>query len=328
MVPLFDAIILDVAVIALLLIIIVIGAVKGFMHTIVNFVLLAGAVALGFSPFIGFIKNPVTDLLSSKIILGVGVGDEVKLAIYLLYPFMASLIISLGIYLVLRIIKLLICVLVKHRLLKDNRLPKRVSKVSRAFGGVFGLLLYGVVIILTLSIFNKPLIGGNKIVEKSYVVKYIESADDIVAELLIDEKDFETFEGTVIVKLVLGDLYHKVSQENIEDLNAMGEMVAQGALAIEDLKDVKVKVNYLHHFLRLVTENCLTDKGEEVDGFEKLVESSRNVVTKVVNEINALHGENSDPIDVGGNTMAVSKLLSKLGLNELVPTFEKIFIIK
>ena len=90
----------------------------------------------------------------------------------------------------------------------------------------------------------------------------------------------------------------------------------------------KSKIKYLYHYLRFITKYALNDKGEEVSTYAKLLDASKNVITKVVNEANTLHGESTDPIDGGSNTLAISKALKKLGLTEVNTTFEKIFVIK
>ena len=327
MIPLFNAIILDVAVVAILLIVIVIGAVKGILHTFINFVLLAGAFALGFAPFMGIVKTPIIDLLSSKIELGVGVANELKLGIYLLYPFIASLAVSLLIYVLLRLIKLLVFVLIKRNLIKDNKLPSRVGKASRVTGAFAGLILYGVVIIAALTVFATPLVGGEKTLKEGYVAKYIEQGDDYLVKLIADEKDYVKIENQVIVKLIMGDFYYKVSAESAEDIVVLGEAIEKKAFAVENLDNIKNKIKYMHHFLRFVTDNALDEEGLEVDGFAQVVEMTRSMVSESVNKMNELHKGQSVPIDAGDITLSVSQLITKLGLPEISKTFSDVFVI-
>jgi hypothetical protein len=114
MLPIFNGLILDVAVIAILLTLIAIGSFKGILHTAINYVLLVLSVLLSFLPILNFVKMPLMQLIASILDLGV-VSPEYKLGVYMLYPLFASLILILILYVVLRLIKYLFVMMIEKK---------------------------------------------------------------------------------------------------------------------------------------------------------------------------------------------------------------------
>jgi len=323
--PIFNAIVFDVLIIVLLLLIIFIGVLKGIKHTLINFGLLAASIALSFTSFLNIIKLPIVNFLSSKIVLGVGISEEVKIGVNLIYLFVASLVLTVLFYLIFRLAKHLIFMIIKKNMIKANKLPPRLDVWSRVFGGVFSLILYGAIVIVSLSAIDNPLVGGNKTISNGYVTKYIEKTDELLINVF--NKDVgETYEDKLLIKLVKGDLYVKVSEETIEDIKVLSELVSSGKLVPTDLSSLDQTVKYMEHLLRFVTNNLLDEKGIEKDGFEEVVELTRNIVTKTINEINILH-KGDTPLEAN-NTLAISNSLRKLGLVDINEIFETVFVIK
>lgn len=326
MIPLFNAIILDVAVVAIVLLIIFFGALKGIKHTLINFVLLAGSIALSFTSFLNVVKAPIMNLLSDKIVLGAGVANEIKLGMHMTYNFLASFVLTLLFYLIFRLVKVLICMMIKRRNLKANKLPVRVNKVSRFLGGVFGLIFNGALVVIFLSIFATPLVGGDKTLENSYVSKYVEDLDDMIVKLIVDEKEADVFETKILVNLLKGNLYSKVSVESVEDLQDISKLVESGKFIPTNLENVNEVLDHMYHILNFVNTHALDEKGLEVDGFEKAVALTRDMVSNSINEFNSLKGEG--PLIEAEKTLAIQNQLKKLGLTEAATTFENVFVIK
>ena len=323
MIPQFNSIVLDVVVVVLMLTIIAIGAFKGIKHIAINFGLLLVSFALSLSSLTNVVKKPIVDLLSSNIVFGAGVGDETKLATALLYNLLAALILAILLYVVLRLIKFIIVMIMKRQKAKRNELMSSPGKVSRITGALFSLVFNGVLFVLLLSIFAMPLVGGNKTLESGYVAKHVEKLDDLVIESLTDEGDL--IKEKVIIKLLHGDVLFKVGLEDASAMKMILELVENGKLVPEDLNEPQKQIDYLHSVLTFLKSHALDENGLEVDGFEKMVEISRNIISKSINQMNTLHGS-AAPIEAK-NTLAVANLLKDVGLKETVAIFESIFVI-
>lgn len=323
MIPQFNSIILDVVVVVLLLSVIALGAFKGIKHIAINFALFIGSLALSLTSLTNVIKSTITSLLASKINFGAGVADEVKVGMALLYNLIAALLLAILFYVILRLLKAIICFVIKRKKLKLNQLPSTPNKISRITGALFSLVFNGAFVIVLLSIFALPLVGGNKTMDSGYVAKHVEKADDAILDAIMDEN---LLEEKLLVKLVRGDVLVKVSDEDARAIVKISELVGGGKLIPEKIEEPQVNLDYLHAVLLFINNQALDENGVEVDGFEKAVELTRDAVAKAINQMNSLHGE-QEPIEAK-NTLAISNLVKKLGLKESAETFETIFVMK
>lgn len=324
MIPQFNSIILDVVVVVLLLTIIAIGAFKGIKHIAINFGLFLVSLALSLTPLTNIIKNTIINLFFHKIELGAGVGDEIKIGVSMSYRLIAALILTLLLYVILRLIKLIIVMMYKRRKLKSNQLISPPRRVSRVTGAIFSFFFNGIMFIFLLSLFALPMVGGNKTLNSSYIAKHIERSDDFIIELVTDDTDL--VKEKILVKVLNADILLKVNQQDAEAMKNIYELVESGKFMPEDLSEPQKQVDYLYSVLMYVEKFALDENGLEIDGFEKFVERTRDAVEKSVNQINTLHGKQS-PIDAK-NTLAVANLIKKIGLEKTAIIFESIFVMK
>ena len=201
-----------------------------------------------------------------------------------------------------------------------------MGKLSRIAGGFTGLILYGVLVIVALSLFAHPLVGGDKTLKEGYVAKYIEKSDNYVLELFADGADAEKIEGQIVLRVLLGDFYGEVKEQSVEDLNVLSEVITNKGLEVESLEDISSKMEYFYHFLRFTNTHMLDDKGVEVDGFEKVIEQTRTVSNKIVSKVTTLHGTEVEPIKGVKNVQAIVNYLEALGLKDSAAKFKEIFV--
>lgn len=322
MIPQFNSIVLDVIVVLLLAVIAVFGALKGIKHVSLNFLLLAGSIALAFSPLTDIIKLFVIDLLSKYIQLGAGVSDAARFGVYFSYKFFSALVLTLVLYLLLRLFKYLIVVLVRKRAIKNNKLPSPTSVVSRVFGGIVNFLFGGVIFIVGLSILNTPVIGLNKTMENGYVAKHIANVDDLILDNYVEDK---LIEEKVIIKILFGDLFMEVDNDSAKALKGISGFMNDATLVPSSLENIQQNLDAIHDLLLLVDTYAIDEAGSPKDGLEQVVYLTKDLMNKVINQMNELH-KSEEPIEATG-TLAISNLLTKLGLKESVEIFENIFVI-
>lgn len=319
MIPVFNSIVLDVIVVVLLLTIVAIGAFKGVLHTSINFGLFVGSLLLGFTSVTDFIKIQIVKLIDKWIVLGAGVGNEVKLGIYFLYNAIASLVLTIIFYIILRLIKYLILMSIKGK--KSTRRIYKVTAVSRLGGAAFSLLFSGLLFVFCLSLFNTSFIGGKKVIENSYVTKYIVVVDDPVLDLL-KKPDIEDI---VIFQLVKGDLFAKVTTDDISHIQKLAKIVGEKKEDVSNVEDVELAVDSLYHLLSFVSQHALNEDGSVVEVYGKAVELTKNVSTDIVNQINAVW-DAEEKLEAK-NTLAVSNLLKEVVSLEIAGKFEQIFVL-
>ena len=320
MIPQFNSIILDVVVIVLLLLALVIGSVKGLKHVLINFILLAGSFALTFSPLLLSLKTKVIDLLADKIKLGVGVDEAARLAIMMAYMFMVTLAFTLIIFILLRLVKSIIMLILKKKL---GVKPK--SKVVRITGAFSSLVLNGALVVMVVSLLAHPSLASTT-VETSYVTKHVAQVDNALLGLLVD--DYDKFEDKLVVKYLMGDFVAKVEDNEVKHFNSLVALMNKEVLETENMEGLQNSVNFLYHGLSFVEGQLMQEvDGKMVakDGFAPFVNELEGMVVKVISRANTLRGESSAKIDNIDNTLAVNNLLIKLGIET---NFEDIFIMR
>ena len=316
MLPVFNGLILDVALIVILLTILAVGSFKGILHAAINFVLLVFSVLLSFLPLSNLIKTPLMQFLSSNIDLGVATPEH-KLGVYMLYPFLASLILTLLFYVVFRLIKYLFVVMIQRKKKKVG-IPSITSRIA---GGIFSLVFNGVFVLALLSIFATELVGGTKTIEKSYVAKHIDKLDNEALKLIKDDK----FHDKLIIKVLSSDLVMEVSDNDLNTFNIIIKAIDEDNIIPENLNNVQENLTNLHKMLTYMEKYGLNSQGVEVDGYELRIEQTREIANKSINEYVALH-EGEDLIEAS-NTLAIRNLLVKFKLEDSAKLMDEIFII-
>lgn len=315
MLPVFNGLILDVAVIVILLMIIAIGSFKGILHTAINFLLLSLSVFLSFMSFTNLLKRPIIQLISSIIELGV-ITPEHKLGAYMLYPLIASLILTILFYVIFRLIKCLIVRLIEKK--KKSKLPDVYSRIS---GAIFSLIFNGIFALACLSVFATNLVGGTKTIESSYVAKHIDKLDNILLKTIKDEN----LHDELIVKVINSNLTMKVSEADLKTFKTITGAINEDKIIPTDLNSVQTNIDNLVALLTYMEKNGINSKGVEIDGYELCVEQTREIATKSINAFASL--KTSKDLILANNTLALQNLLKKFNLEESAKTLENIFII-
>lgn len=324
MVPQFNSIILDAVVLVLLFATILYGALKGFKHTIINFILFAGSVFLAFTSYVNIIKVYIVDFLSTNIQFSAAMSEEIKLGISMFYTFFASLALAIVFYLILRFFKLLFVLIAKKRREKKGRPPKFPGKISRFLGSVFSLGLNGAVVIILLIFFANPLVGGDVTIQHSRISDAIElNATKAIHAMTGDPLG----EEKVMIKAMKGDfLLVDVDDQDAQSLQAIAGFVSHKNLKNIDMQDTQKTLDSLYALLHFMDKYALADSGTEIVGFQHFVKYSRNMISETVNLLNA-----SKPVGElmeGNKTLTICNLLKKVGLTEAATTFEQMFVMQ
>ena len=319
-----NPIVVDVVVSVLFLSLFAIGIFKGFKHAVLNFILLLGSIALSFSSLLNIVKDYLVDFLIDKISLGAGVADEIKLGLLFSYKFITSVALAIIIYVILRLFKYLIHLILKRKARKRNKLIKRPRPVSRIIGGTFSLIFNGAILVVLLSIFASPLVGGNETLKNGVVAKDIEKFDDELLGVFVDDPNL--IENQMMVRFVKGDLFIKVENSQVSDYVAITSLLSEGKVIPENLNDPQLIVDTIRHLLSFTADNTLNDK-DEVIYLNEAVNLTKDLVTKAINEVKALHGDSEDLL-VADGTLAVSNLLNRFKLDKVNETFKSIFELK
>jgi hypothetical protein len=158
--------------------------------------------------------------------------------------------------------------------------------------------------------------------ENTYVSKYVEELDDLIIDKVSDD---DLIEEKVMYRLINGNLYMKVDDDQASNLASISSLVSEGKLVPENLDNVQETLDYLRHILSFTVNNAINDSGVENDGFEEFVKLTRNTVQDSINAMNKLH--EGEPIEAEG-TLVIDNLLKKLDLNNVEEVFANVFVIK
>ena len=314
MIPQFNFIILDVAVVLLFISMAVFGALKGIKHVVIDLVLLIGSALLSFSSLTNFLKLSIIDILFSTMPLGAGASDMSKLALSISYLLIASLILTILIYLALIGVKMIIRLIIRKNALKNNKLIKYQSKLERVFGGIVNFLFCGVFAVILLSVANTPIFGLNKTINESVITKYVVQLDD-----LIFSQD-KMYESKLSFKFIKGDFFVEVDEENATAMDNLLSTFKKDSVVVKDLQDIQNGLDSIYAILVFVDMNCL-----DQDGYTQAVELAKNIVTKSINTMNDLR-ENQQCIEGMSNIQAIHNLLLKFELNDIDEIFTSLFV--
>ena len=327
MIPQFNAIVLDVILVVALLGLAALGVFKGVKHTLINIGLLIVALVIGFMPFTNVIKAYLAGLLGSMIKIGsnVSYSAEAKISMSMLYMFMATMIFTILVYIIIRLIKLLIV-----KLYRRNYGIGRIqlTPVSRVFGGIFGFLIHGVMLIFLLSLADNPLVGVDKTYDNSYVSQYIVRADN----MLIDAfgGDSEKIEANITILALKGNVLAKVKDEDIQNFIGMTDVLGNSSLAPKgdefDEEDAKLAANQIEYILNAQQAIFMDENGNPLAGFEEMKELTADALNKAISQMVTLHGEAEDFEGVENAFNVILKLEKLYGV-AVAEKFASLFVI-
>ena len=324
MIPQFNSIIVDVVLVVLFLSVLLYGALKGLKHTLINFILFAGSIVLAFTSVVSPLKMYVIDFISAMVNFSAATAAEVKLGVSMCYTFIASVVLALAFYIVLRFLKFIVCVIVKKYRVKKGKEIKYPRKGSRFFGAIFSLALNGSIVLIMLLLFANPLVGGDKTILHSRLTDIVELNTTKVIKAISGD---DLIEEKIIIKSLKGDFF----LENVKDEDAKMFATVANVINEKDLKnfnlgEVQSTVDSLYSLLYLMEKYAIDEKGVELSGFQHFVKYGRKLISETVNLINTNKPEGK--LMEAENTFIVSSLLRKVGLSETAETFEEMFEMK
>lgn len=204
-----DPLVLDVAVCSMLVLIVFFGALRSFKKTFVNFLILAASLFLGFSSYVSSVKSVLIEkVLLFENLLPAGTGSVEVFMCSLMGSFIASLIFSLLIYLVMRAVFYLFKIILKR---KSANVHKKKTVVGRVFGGVVSLAYGGAILITLLFMFNSNIIGMKAPVRQSVVTRFlVEKTESLVNKIQPDLSE------KIVLKVYKGDFMAQISGDLIE----------------------------------------------------------------------------------------------------------------
>lgn len=240
----FNPLLLDVIFIALLIIIALLGFLKGIKKVSINMFIFLVSFLLSFSSLTNSVKGVIaTKFLNLAEFLPAGSSNIHIFVVMLFTTFLSSLIFFVLLYVVLHVVKLLLGAILKSKLKDGNDNGK--SLVGRFAAAVLSLLYQGSFVVVLLLIMNTNIIGMNPVIEKSNVSKgVVEVTEKLDAKLngdIVDEIIIRVFSGDVFSS-VDDDLI--VSYRNIEneakilnDKNEYIDILNSQALSDKEVRD-------------------------------------------------------------------------------------------
>ena len=323
MIPQFNFVVLDVIVVAVLIALLAIGVLKGAKHTFINISLLALSIGVGFISYTDFIKMPIVDFLAKTIDINkqISFTTEMKLGLTLLYVFMASLILTLAIYLLLRLIKLVIILIIRKR----GKSRSKKSVASRVFGGLLNLIVYGVLLIVTLSMADNSLVGLDRTIENSYVTKYVSRADNMLFKAL--KKDGKEIENIITIIAIKGDLLaEEATDKNAKKLMDAFDAIGDSSLIPSELTldNAQEVVNNFYYILSFEKEMLLDSKGKPLPGYEEFMAISNDAITRAVSSIASNYSGGFKLANIENTNSVYMSLESIIGI-EVAEKFSSVF---
>lgn len=325
MLPQFNAIVLDVIMVVALLSLIAIGVFKGVKHTLINIGLLIVSLVLGFMPFTNVVKVYIAQLLAKIINIGnnVSYSAEGKIAMSSLYMFMAALILSLLVYVIARLVKLIIIRVYR----KKNGIGRvDLTVLSRVFGGVASFFIHGFLVILLLSVADNPLVGMDKTLDNSFVTKYVTRVDDIIIDACGGNS--QNVEANITILALKGNVLAKVNENDIAHFIGMADALGKQTLAPKsmDMEEVQRVVDNMEHILLLQESLFAGDKGVPLGGYEEMMSLTKDALNKAISQMSSMHG-GAEKIAGIDNAFSVASKLEKLYGVTLADKFSEMFIL-
>lgn len=206
-----DPLILDVAVIAILVLVAALGAIRGIQKVSINVILLSASLFLGFCSLTQGLKDTIADkFLSVEKIVSAGSTPTLKFAVSLVIPVALSLAIFLLFYIVLFVIRVLIGILVN----KKKHSVKNKSIVGRVFASIISFIYAGAFMLAILISANTNIVGLKPAINKSTTTKFMMDKADI----LLDKIDVN-FSDKLRLKIYSGDMTLQVQDKVLESFD-------------------------------------------------------------------------------------------------------------
>lgn len=320
-----DPLILDVAFVAIIILIIFFGALKSFKKVFASFLILIASLFLAFSKYTNSVKQVIVDKFKIVELLPAGSNNTVIFVTELFASLISALLLFILLYSVLHAIKMMFKMMLKRRN-PDGPGPK--TKIGRVFGAIFSFVYQGAVFLIILIVFNSNFIGMNKLIEESTVTKFVVKK----TEKLLTKQDADLKEK-ITLKIFAGDVLYKVDDSLITSYKYMDEKTSEvfnNKKYIENLEDtsiapeevktmIKDRIIVLHH-VAIVSSDFDDQNSELTSKFIKLSEEWLTTMNKTVKV------GNLDKLELSISEFGLIKeSFEKAGMNKnLLSLFEEI----
>lgn len=326
-----NPLIVDVAFIAILILIIFFGVIRGIKKNIFDFLVLGIAFFLGFCPYTNSLKEVVsTKVLKLTELVPAGSNSRFVFAVSLLDDLVASLCLFVLFYLILVVIRVLVDMILKRR--KEKAEAKK-SKVGRVFSGLLSLIYGGIFLIVFMFVVNNNLTGFKVLVDQTTVtVKVVDEAENIVNKLGKKLFKQENFKDKIVLKVYKGNVMYKVSDDFVESFNYVDkefEEIINNKKYLEVLEDPTLQNEEVRKIVKeriMDLDNIAViakEFGEDPIVKEKFAKLSEEFLTMLHRKVDGSH---LGKIELSINEYGKIKLdLKNAGLNEaLLNLFDEI----
>lgn len=322
--------ILDAVVVAVLVLIVFFGTIKGIKKTLIDFVILATSLFLGFCSYTNSLKETIADkVINADKLVPAGSTAAYTFGVSLCASLFVSLALFLLFYLLIHLIVMLFGIIVKK---KRGGEIKAKSKVGRFFGAVLSLGYGTVITVVVLFAINNNIVGMKPLTEESTVTKLIVEK----AEMLLDKFDEEDdWKDQIVLKVYKGDFLAEIDVDLIDafaHLDEKAQKMLYDKSYIEELENsslsndlvremVKEKIIDLHEVATIA--DALDDSNEELKNcFVDFSEETLKILNKKIK------GSNLEKIEFPINKHGEIRLsLKNAGLNDaLLALYDEITV--
>lgn len=312
----FDPLLLDVIFVALLVLIALVGFLRGIKKVSINMFIFVGSFLLAFSSLTNSVKSVIaTKFLNLVEFLPAGSSNIQILIVMLFTTFLSALIFGVLIYLVFHVLKTLLGVVLKSKL-KDKDGDGK-SLLGRFVAAVLSLLYQGSIVVILLMVMNTNIIGMNSVVENSTVSKKVveltEKADQKLNGDVVDEIVIRLFSGDVfaVVDDNLIVSYRNIENESqiLNDKNQYIDILNEDALSDEEVREFIKQ--------RIVNLRSLAVISTQLDTFEVAKDSLLGVSEEWLTTMNRVFkNRRLEKVEFTLNEYSEIRLsLVKIGLN-------------
>ena len=322
-----NPLILDVVVIALFVLITFFGVIRGVKSTIIDFVLLAVSIALGFLPYTNDLKEAFIGIFKVNEWLPAGSSNVALFGASLFSSLFTSTITFLLFYGVLHAIVALIAMFIRKKK-KAAKKPKKV--VSRVFGGIISLIYQGVIVVVALLTLNNNIVGMKNFIGNSLLSSVIvDKTEELIDNIEVGATD------AIVIKIYNGNLMQRVTKEDVKSFNYFDdkfETLILNKKYLTNLEDVSVtndearkmiKERIIDLYNLAIISDSFDDNNKGLkEDFSKLAEEWLGAMNKKVKE-NYLGKVELTMNEYGNIKIALEKAGLKEQLMDLyIETFE------
>lgn len=203
-----DPLVLDVAVGAILVLIIFFGAIRGVKKTVINIFASAVSLFLGFSSYTASIKNIIIEkLFFVEYVLPAGSDSFEIFLCYLLGSLFASLVLFTFIYIFLQSVLFVVRMIIKR---KKVRRANKKTVLGRFLGATISLLYGGAILVVLLFVMGSNIMGLGDVINRSTVTKFlVVKSDELLSKVKVDMKE------QLVFKVYKGDFMAETSDKVI-----------------------------------------------------------------------------------------------------------------